>query len=85
MPRRFGTVARPEGAGDVVDRGCVGFAARDAIEIAGMTAGFNDLREERTAVGDVGQGAPRQVHPRIGMTAVEEKNAAAEIAQFLRW
>ncbi len=54
---RFGAVTTPEGVGDVVDRGRIGFAARDAIEILRMTAGFNDLREEGTAIGDVCQRA----------------------------
>ncbi len=75
----------PKGVGDVVDRGRIGFAACDAVEVAGMTAGFNDLREEGAAIGDVCEGAPRQVHPRIGMTVVEEEYAAAQIAQFARF
>ena len=84
MPRRFGAVVTPESVGDVVDCGRIGFTARDAVEVAGMTARFNDLREEGASIGDVCQGAPRQVHPRIGMTIVEEENTAAQIGQFAR-
>jgi len=60
MPRRCRAIVTPEGVGDVVDRGRIGFAAGDAIEVAGMTTRFNDLREEGTAIGDVRQGASRQ-------------------------
>ena len=53
MRRRFGAVVTPEGVGDVVDRGRLGFGTRDAIKVAGMTAGFDHPREEGMAIGDV--------------------------------
>jgi len=70
MARRLGPPMAPERIGHTIDRRRIGLAAGDAIEVAWLAAGLDNACEQRPAVGDIRQAAPRQVHPRIRMLMV---------------
>src|SRR5262245_1718636 len=74
-------MAAEECIGNAIDAGCVSLAARDALDVFGMAVRLGDRAKEWAAKRDLGNGAPWQVHARVGMHTIENKATAAQVRQ----
>src|SRR5215470_17152571 len=64
---------------NAIDAGRVSFAARNAFDVSWLAVRLGDRAKEWAPARDLGNGAPRQVHARIGMDAIENKAATAQV------
>src|SRR5262245_33492140 len=70
--------------GNAIDAGRVSLATRHALDISGLAVRLGDRAEEWAPARNLGNGAPRQVHARVGVYAIENKATAAQVRQCLK-